>query len=93
MSKTTAFSIRLSPEVRVKLEAFAKEKGVPEADLVRGWIAERLSAERPLAALLREELARASAVVIAALSSEHDHEAAKDIVAEHIIACTGGESC
>lgn len=81
--KTRPFAMRLTPEVRKRLEDRAEAEGVAPATLATEWVRERLTTPP-----LRELLARALVVVIAALSTDVDEAKAKDIVTEFFLEAT-----
>mgnify|MGYP004702316357 CR=1 FL=1 len=45
-AKSVMFSLRLNPDELAELQAVAEARGVPASTLVRGWILQRLTAER-----------------------------------------------
>jgi len=45
-AKSVTFSLRLNPEELAALQELAGERDVPASALVRGWIVQRLAAER-----------------------------------------------
>jgi hypothetical protein len=45
-AKSVMFSLRLNPNELAELQALAEARGVPASTLVRGWILQRLTAER-----------------------------------------------
>ncbi len=45
-AKSVMFSLRLVPEEMAEVQALAHDSGVPASALVRGWITQRLAAER-----------------------------------------------
>ncbi len=45
-AKSATFSLRLNPDELAALHELASEHGVPASALVRGWIVQRLAAER-----------------------------------------------
>lgn len=45
-TKSVMFSLRLNPDEAAELQAVAEARAVPASTLVRGWIMQRLSAER-----------------------------------------------
>lgn len=45
-AKSVMLSLRLNPDELAAVQALARERGVPASALVRGWIVQRLAAER-----------------------------------------------
>ena len=44
--KSVMFSLRLNPDELAAVQELARERGVPASAVVRGWIVQRLAAER-----------------------------------------------
>jgi hypothetical protein len=45
-AKSVMFSLRLNPDELAELQALAEARGVPASTLARGWITQRITAER-----------------------------------------------
>jgi hypothetical protein len=45
-ARSVMFSLRLNPDEVAAVQAFAEAQGVPASTLARGWIVQRLAAER-----------------------------------------------